>query len=102
MPGGPLFEDAGTAKWQWYKINGDSTLYLRDLVDSATILSVYPGAPTAALLQVAGVLGMGASATGSRPNAIYFSPGGMWYDTTLHKPIWTDGSVWRDAAGTAV
>lgn len=24
------------------------------------------------------------------------------YDTTLHKPVWSDGSAWRDAAGTVV
>jgi len=28
--------------------------------------------------------------------------GAMIYDTTLNKPIWSDGAVWRDAAGTAV
>lgn len=25
-----------------------------------------------------------------------------YYDTTLSKPIWWDGAVWRDAAGTSV
>jgi len=28
--------------------------------------------------------------------------GVMFYDTTLGKPIWWNGSAWRDAAGAAV
>jgi len=44
----------------------------------------------------------GAFATGSRPTASSVGAGGMCYDTTLSKPIWSDGTTWRDAAGTAV
>lgn len=43
----------------------------------------------------------GTGATGSRPAAAT-GAGAMWFDTTLGKPIWSDGTVWRDAAGTAV
>lgn len=28
--------------------------------------------------------------------------GKMFYDTTLNKPIWFDGSIWKDANGTKV
>lgn len=28
--------------------------------------------------------------------------GKMFYDTTLNKPIWFNGSVWKDAIGTEV
>lgn len=28
--------------------------------------------------------------------------GKMFYDTTLSKPIWFDGTVWKDATGTEV
>jgi len=28
--------------------------------------------------------------------------GQMYYDTTLGKPIWWNGSVWKDAGGTTV
>lgn len=28
--------------------------------------------------------------------------GKMFYDTTLSKPIWFDGTVWKDATGTKV
>jgi hypothetical protein len=48
-----------------------------------------------------GVCRIASYATGSRPTAAGVA-GGMVYDSTLHKPIWSDGTVWRDAAGTAV
>ncbi|CAM3540613.1 right-handed parallel beta-helix repeat-containing protein [Occultella aeris] len=40
--------------------------------------------------------------TVSRPTAASVGIGGNLYDTTLHKPIWSDGSAWRDAAGAVV
>jgi len=42
----------------------------------------------------------GADTTLQRPGAP--TVGAQFYDTTLSKPIWFDGSVWRDASGTAV
>jgi hypothetical protein len=53
-------------------------------------------------LYMAGVIKTAAVATGSRPTAAIAGAGGQMYDTTLSKPIWSDGTVWRDAAGTAV
>ncbi|WP_320536345.1 hypothetical protein [Pseudarthrobacter sp. IC2-21] len=44
----------------------------------------------------------GVIATASRPTAASMGAGTMIYDSTLSKPIWSDGTVWRDAAGTAV
>jgi hypothetical protein len=41
-------------------------------------------------------------ATADRPSAVVSGVGFMWYDTSLVIPIWSDGTVWRDAAGTAV
>lgn len=43
-----------------------------------------------------------ASATGSRPSASTAGAGATFYDTTLSKPIWSDGTVWKDATGTTV
>lgn len=40
--------------------------------------------------------------TGGRPSAVASGKGAYYYDDTLHKPCWSDGAVWRDAAGTAV
>jgi len=58
----------------------------------------------------AGTLGVGAAhclrtgkaVTASRPSAVTVGAGAVFYDTTLVEPIWSDGTVWRDAAGTAV
>ncbi len=41
-------------------------------------------------------------ATGSRPSASAAGAGTSVYDTTLHKPIWSSGTAWLDAAGNAV
>jgi hypothetical protein len=44
----------------------------------------------------------GLNTTANRPTAATVGVGCQFYDTTLRKPIWSDGAVWRDAAGTAV
>jgi hypothetical protein len=49
-----------------------------------------------------GVFQPGSSTTAARPSAVTALVGAMWYDTTLGKPIFSDGAVWRDAAGAAV
>lgn len=38
--------------------------------------------------------------TDSRPSAGELGPGARIYDTNLKKPLWSDGTVWRDATGT--
>lgn len=41
--------------------------------------------------------------TALRPTtANQVSPGDQYFDTTLGKPIWWNGTVWKDAAGTTV
>lgn len=40
--------------------------------------------------------------TAGRPLASAVGNGARIYDDTLNKPIWSDGAVWRDAAGVAV
>jgi hypothetical protein len=44
----------------------------------------------------------GRAATGFRPSASAAGEGSQFYDQTLHKPIWSDGTNWRDSAGTVV
>lgn len=41
-------------------------------------------------------------ATASRVSASTAGVGAMVYDSTLSKPIWSDGTNWKDAAGTTV
>lgn len=40
--------------------------------------------------------------TVARPSAVTVGVGAAIYDTTISKPVFSDGAVWRDAAGTAV
>lgn len=40
--------------------------------------------------------------TVSRITAAAAGAGSFYYDTTLGKPVWSDGTNWRDAAGTIV
>lgn len=54
------------------------------------------------VLQTGGAFGTLAAVTGSRVAAATAGAGAMMYDTTLHKPIWSDGTSWRDATGTVV
>lgn len=57
-----------------------------------------------------GVLGTGATdcfrtgvvSTGSRPSAATVGKGSSIFDSTLNKPIWSNGTIWVDAAGSAV
>lgn len=44
----------------------------------------------------------GLNTTANRPTAISAGQGAQFFDTTLNKPIWSDGANWRDAAGTVV
>ena len=54
---------------------------------------------------VAGSLGTGQDpvfTTAARPSAVSVGAGSRYYDSTLSKPAWSDGTTWRDAMGTAV
>lgn len=53
-------------------------------------------------LDAATVWKTGQNVTGSRPAAATVGKGAQFYDTTLNKPIWSDGTNWKDAAGTTV
>lgn len=37
-----------------------------------------------------------------RPNPVTVGAGAQFYDVGLHRPIWSDGTVWRDATGITV
>lgn len=48
------------------------------------------------------VIPTGSGSTASRPSASGSRKGSSWFDTTLNKPIWSDGTNWRDATGATV
>lgn len=53
-------------------------------------------------LNVASTFTTGLNVTGSRPSAVTVAAGAQFYDTSLSKPIWSDGTNWKDAAGATV
>jgi hypothetical protein len=59
------------------------------------------GTPVIELDTKSGFVRIAGGPTGSRPWT-GFGDGTQWFDTTLEKPIWLCGSVWRDASGNAV
>ena len=64
--------------------------------DSAGVLGVGGGGAGK------GSVKTGQAATASRPAATTVGNGAQFYDTTLNKPIWSDGTNWKDAAGNTV
>jgi hypothetical protein len=40
--------------------------------------------------------------TGARPATSALPVPYMYYDTTLSKPVWWNGTVWKDATGATV
>lgn len=59
-------------------------------------------APRVVIDPINGVVRVKSAATGSRPAAATVGAGAMFLDSTLNKPIWSDGTNWRDATGTVV
>ena len=47
-----------------------------------------------------GLVGVGLSS--HRPSSKYLIPGTSFYDKSLSKPIWFDGTTWRDSQGASV
>ena len=45
---------------------------------------------------------IGTTTTAARPAAATAGAGAHMFDTTIGKPIWSDGAAWRDATGAAV
>jgi hypothetical protein len=50
---------------------------------------------------IAGLIKPQAGTSSNRPT-LQLQIGQQYYDTTLGKPIWYNGTVWKDASGTTV
>jgi len=97
------FLDNGVAKWNFQHIHGTSDMTIRDEVNNRVHTQFYSGATsTAAALIVNAMLASASGTTANRPNPNNYTVGTTYYDTTLGKPVWTNGAAWRDAAGVAV
>jgi hypothetical protein len=53
-------------------------------------------------LGLANAFATGRDTSANRPNAVTVGAGAQFYDTTLGRPIWSNGSIWKDAAGNTV
>lgn len=71
-------------------------------LDSSTPAAVLSSILSNTIIMVNGEIRMGAFTTAGRPVATTYGAGTMVYDSTLSKPVFSDGTVWRDATGTAV
>jgi len=77
-------------------------------VDSSfQTIATYPGliydkTRTLAVIGVDGTNRTASGLTAARPTMAAVDIGAQWFDTTLVKPIWWNGTVWKDAAGTTV
>jgi len=89
--GGWAAGDDETSQWLW-RLTGQS--FAGKQHDDST--------PRLMLDFVNGWIRSGAAVTGSRPSASTAGAAAMFYDTTLGKPIWSNGSVWKDATGATV
>lgn len=95
---------ATDVNWRWYaRMDGrlfwgdgaaalDTNLYRLSADLLRTDDSFYAG----------GWLRPGQYSTAGRPAAATAGVGAMVFDTTLGKPIWSDGAGWKDATGAAV
>jgi len=69
---------------------------------SATDVALLRTVPNCLEVGADDCLRTGRNTTANRPSAASVGAGSMFYDTTIIKPIWSDGTNWRDAAGTLV
>jgi hypothetical protein len=86
-------------------LSASTSLYFAtdNVADIGSTVSLRPRHVRAGTSVVAGsFVQTGAAVTGSRPSAATAGVGAMFYDTTLSKPIWSNGTVWKDSAGTTV
>ena len=65
-------------------------------------LDAFVERPAAGVIYAGPTMRTARGTSGSRPSAATVGQGAQWFDTTLGKPIWSDGTNWRDAAGTVV
>lgn len=65
-------------------------------------LELFRTTPTGISLAINKSLRLAATPKASRPSAAAAGKGASIYDATLRMPIWSDGSVWRNALGSVV
>jgi hypothetical protein len=94
---------AATANIKVINAGGQVSIDHTSLVKSSGDLQLFPGndQPYRRVQISRGVLQLSSYATASRPAASNSGAGACIFDTTLGKPIWSNGTAWVDATGTA-
>lgn len=98
------FRTGGARRWT---VRASSAAEAGSNVGSRFLISAYDdsGAPLYDALSIrreTGTVTFRVTNTAGRPSATAAGVGAQMYDSTLSKPIWSDGAAWRDAAGAAV
>lgn len=86
------------------QVGGKATYDGSSVVQTSGDYNLYPGNDQTyrGIVVKRGVLRLSQYTTAGRPSASSAGAGACYYDTTVSKPVWSDGSVWKDAAGNAV
>lgn len=87
------------------KAKGPTTIYDPNNFspDAAYVLNQHKSATKRLINKICNLLpGMVVSGpTTNRPVLSANNPGAMYFDTTLGKPVWWNGTAWVDATGTS-
>lgn len=98
------YKHAGTNSWLLYDANSTS-LFLRDSVNGVMAVTISPGATNTGSASFSGsvIAGRWIKAQGvanaSLPAASTAGSGAQMFDTTANKPVFSNGTTWRDARG---
>lgn len=91
-------------RWQFLLSHSTGDLRLSPL-DSNNLVKITNLANNATALTVntsTGTITPGSGTTANRPSAVTAGAGAQWFDTTLNRPLWSNGTAWLDAYGIAV
>jgi hypothetical protein len=84
------------------QIGSDGSLGLGDGSGYTPKAELRAGAPGVLTMPPGQVVQTGRGPTTARPPAAAVGPGALFYDTTLRRPVWSNGTAWTDALGTPV
>jgi hypothetical protein len=82
--------------------SGQTTYDYQSIVRSTGNFRLYAGDDNSSVNMSRGVFKDRLFTTAGRPSASTVGAGSCYYDTTLSKPVWSDGTNWKDASGTTV
>ncbi|PEW00289.1 hypothetical protein CN425_17565 [Bacillus cereus] len=89
-----------------YDLNVSKDAECKTLIEMLLTICMYDSANYSAMIphanKIKGLLAFCDSGTTSQCPTNILHIGIFYFDTTLNKPIWWNGTVWKDANGTTV